>query len=87
MCLGIPGKVIKLFILDGTAMAIVDFGGVQQEVCVATVPEVQLGQYVIVHAGFALNLLSEQEAEETIRLLNAMNAFNKAQSDMEDTKA
>ena len=42
MCLGIPGKVIKLFILDGTAMAIVDFGGVQQEVCVATVPEVQL---------------------------------------------
>jgi len=68
-------------------MAIVDFGGVQQEVCVATVPEVQLGQYVIVHAGFALNLLSEQEAEETIRLLNAMNAFNKAQSDMEDTKA
>ena len=87
MCLGIPGKVIKLFILDGTAMAIVDFGGVQQEVCVATVPEVQLGQYVIVHAGFALNLLSVQEAEETIRLLNAMNAFNKAQSDMEDTKA
>jgi len=87
MCLGIPGKVIKLFILDGTAMAIVDFGGVQQEVCVATVPEVQLGQYVIVHAGFALNLLSEQEAQETIRLLNAMNAFNKAQSDMEDTKA
>jgi len=87
MCLGIPGKVIKLFNLDGTAMAIVDFGGVQQEVCVATVPEVQLGQYVIVHAGFALNLLSEQEAEETIRLLNAMNAFNKAQSDMEDTKA
>ncbi len=87
MCLGIPGKVIKLFILDGTAMAIVDFGGVQQEVCVATVPEVQLGQYVIVHAGFALNLLSEQEAEETIRLLNAMNAFNKAQSDMEDTNA
>jgi len=87
MCLGIPGKVIKLFNLDGTAMAIVDFGGVQQEVCVATVPEVQLGQYVIVHAGFALNLLSEQEAQETIRLLNAMNAFNKAQSDMEDTKA
>ncbi len=81
MCLGIPGKVIQLFDLDGTAMANVDFGGVQQEVCVATVPEVQVGQYVIVHAGFALNLLSEDEAMETMRLLNEINAFNQAEDE------
>ncbi|NMC16629.1 MAG: HypC/HybG/HupF family hydrogenase formation chaperone [Chloroflexi bacterium] len=81
MCLGIPGKVIQLFDLDGTAMANVDFGGVQQEVCVATVPEAQVGQYVIVHAGFALNLLSEDEALETMRLLNEINKFNQAEDE------
>ncbi len=81
MCLVIPGKVIRLFDLDGTAMANVDFGGVQQEVCVATVPEVQVGQYVIVHAGFALYLLSEDEAMETMRLLNEINAFNQAEDE------
>lgn len=81
MCLGIPGKVIRLYDLDGTAMANVDFGGVQQEVCVATVPEVQVGQYVIVHAGFALNLLSEEEALETIRLLRDINDFTQAEEE------
>lgn len=81
MCLGIPGKVIRLYDLDGTAMADVDFGGVQQEVCVATVPEVQVGQYVIVHAGFALNLLSEEEALETIRLLRDINDFTQAEEE------
>jgi len=62
-------------------MANVDFGGVQQEVCVATVPEVQVGQYVIVHAGFALNLLSEEEALETIRLLRDINDFTQAEEE------
>jgi len=79
MCLGIPGKIIRLYDLDGTAMANVDFGGVQQEVCVAAVPGVQLGQYVIVHAGFALNMLSEEEAQETIRLLKEIAEFNQAE--------
>ena len=79
MCLGIPGKIIRLYDLDGTAMANVDFGGVQQEVCVAAVPGVQLGQYVIVHAGFALNMLSEEEARETMRLLKEIAEFNQAE--------
>ena len=79
MCLGIPGKIIRLYDLDGTARANVDFGGVQQEVCVAAVPGVQLGQYVIVHAGFALNMLSEEEAQETMRLLKEIAEFNQAE--------
>lgn len=79
MCLGIPGKIIRLYDLDGTAMANVDFDGVQQEVCVAAVPGVQLGQYVIVHAGFALNMLSEEEARETMRLLKEIAEFNQAE--------
>lgn len=80
MCLGIPGQVIEIYELDGTMMSRVDFGGLQQEVCIATVPEVQLGQYVIVHAGFALNVLSDEEAEETIKLLNEVEAFNQQES-------
>lgn len=84
MCLGIPGQVIQIYELDGTMMSRVDFGGVLQEVCIATVPEVQLGQYVIVHAGFALNVLSDEEAEETIKLLNEVEAFNQQESASQD---
>ncbi len=76
MCLGIPGKVQKLYDQDGTPMAAVDFDGVQQAVCVATTPEVQVGQYVLVHAGFALNILSDYEAEETLKILRDLADFN-----------
>jgi len=76
MCLAIPGKILEIYERDGTLMSKVDFGGVQQEVCLATTPEAQVGQYVIVHAGFALNLLSAEEAEETLRLLDELDNFN-----------
>jgi hydrogenase expression/formation protein HypC len=76
MCLAIPGKIVEIYERDGTLMSKVDFGGVQQEVCLATTPEAQVGQYVIVHAGFALNLLSAEEAEETLRLLDELDNFN-----------
>lgn len=76
MCLGIPGKVVSIFDQENTLMASVDFDGLQQVVCVATTPEVQVGQYVLVHAGFALNVLSDTEAEETLRILRDLEAFN-----------
>ena len=76
MCLGIPGKILEIYEVDRTLMAKVDFEGVIQEVCIATTPEAQLGQYVLVHAGFALNLLSDQEADETLKILKDLAAFN-----------
>ncbi len=76
MCLGIPGKVIKIYETDGTLMSKVDFDGVIQEVCIATTPEAQVGQYVLVHAGFALNILSDQEASETLKILKDLETFN-----------
>ncbi len=76
MCLGIPGKVTKIYEQDGTLMASVEFDGVQQAVCIATTPEVTLGQYVLVHAGFALNVLSYTEAEETLKILRDLQEFN-----------
>ena len=76
MCLGIPGKVVNIYEQAGTLMASVDFDGVQQAVCIATTPEVQVGQYVLVHAGFALNVLSDTEAEETLKILRGLQEFN-----------
>lgn len=72
MCLAVPGKVIETFDENGLLMGRVDFGGTILRVCLAYVPEVQLGQYVIVHAGFALNVLDETEAQNTLELLKEL---------------
>ena len=69
MCLGVPGKVNEIYEANGLKMGKVDFGGVKREVCLEYVPEVEIGQYVIVHVGFAINMMSEEEAEETLALL------------------
>ncbi len=70
MCLGIPGKIIEVFEKDGLQMGKVDFGGVVRETCLAYIPEAQVGDYTIVHVGFALNIIDEQEAKETLALLD-----------------
>jgi hydrogenase expression/formation protein HypC len=73
MCLGVPGKILSLEPnAVGMTMGKVSFGGVTKEVCLAYVPEAQVGDYVIVHAGFALNTLNEQEANEVFDLLQQM---------------
>jgi len=76
MCLGIPGKIIEIYDLEGTPMSKVDLGGAQQEVCIATTPEAKIGDYVLVHAGFALNILTDEEAQSTLDLLTQIEAFN-----------
>ncbi len=74
MCLGVPGKVTT--IEDGLMrMGTVDFDGSCLNVCLAYVPEVRIGDYVLVHAGFALAQLDESEAQETIALLDQMDAL------------
>jgi hydrogenase expression/formation protein HypC len=76
MCLGIPGKIVELLPKEGLQMCKVDFGGVLREVCIETLPEAKIGDYVIVHAGFALNILSEEEAQETLALLDEISALD-----------
>lgn len=75
MCLGVPAKIVDLYEKDGLQMARVDFGGVERETCLAYVPEAKVGDYCIVHVGFALNLLSEEEAKETMELLKEISDF------------
>ena len=72
MCLGIPGKVIEIYETNGTRMGRVDFGGVTKEVCLAYVPEVEIGDYTIIHVGFAITRLDEQSAQETLKLFQEM---------------
>ena len=71
MCLGIPGKVIDIVPgSSGITMGKVSFGGIVKEVCLAYTPDVELGGYVIVHAGFAISQLNEAEAMEIFDLLH-----------------
>lgn len=73
MCLGIPGKITEIYEADGRRMGKVDFGGVIKETCLDFVPEAQVGNYCIIHVGFALNILDEQEAMETLDLFRQMD--------------
>ena len=70
MCLGVPGKVVDVREERSTRMATVDFGGVTKTVCLAYVPEVVVGDYTIVHAGFAITKLDEESALETLKMFD-----------------
>jgi len=72
MCLGIPGRVLSIEDADGLRMGTVDFGGVRKRACLAYVPETRVGDYVIVHVGFAISRVDEQEAARTLAVLRAM---------------
>lgn len=72
MCLGIPGRITQTTDVAGMLMGQVDFGGVSRDVCLAYVPEARVGNYVIVHVGFAISLVDEVEAKHTLEILRAM---------------
>ncbi|MGE0680269.1 MAG: HypC/HybG/HupF family hydrogenase formation chaperone [Candidatus Binatia bacterium] len=72
MCLGIPGRITTIFEEEGIRMGKVDFGGVFRRVCLAYLPDAQEGDYTIVHAGFAISLVDEAEAQRTLALLDEM---------------
>ena len=70
MCLGIPAKITEIYQQGSLQMGKVDFGGVVKHVCLAYVPEAKAGDYCLIHVGFALSLMNEEEAMETLKLLN-----------------
>ena len=70
MCLGIPGKLVEVHEQDDLPMGKVEFGGILKEVCLAYTPEAQVGDYVLVHVGFAISRIDEAEAQEMLDLLN-----------------
>jgi hydrogenase expression/formation protein HypC len=74
MCLAVPGKIIEIYENAGLMMGKIDFNGAIREACLAYVPEAKVGDYTIIHVGFALNLLDEAEALETLRLFDEISA-------------
>ncbi len=75
MCLGIPGKIIDIYTQNELLMGKIDFGGVTREACLTYVPEAKIGDYAVVHVGFALNLLDEAEAQETLKAFEEIDLF------------
>ena len=66
MCLAVPGKIEQVYEANGTRMGKINFGGVVKEACLAYVPELEVGDYTIVHVGFALSRIDEASARETL---------------------
>jgi len=76
MCLGIPGRVERRWERDGVLMGTVDFGGVRKDVCLAYVPDIDVGEWTIVHVGFALSRLDEESARETLALMESVGMLD-----------
>ncbi len=76
MCLGIPGKVVETYREHEVLMGKIDFGGVMKRVCLEHVSEVQPGEYVLVHVGFALSRIDETEARRVFEFLEEMNQLD-----------
>jgi hydrogenase expression/formation protein HypC len=79
MCLGVPGKVVETYREHDVHMGKVDFDGVCKRVCLEHVPDVRLGDYVLVHVGFALSQIDEEEAQRVFEFLRSMNQLDELQ--------
>lgn len=84
MCLGIPGRIVEVYESDGLQMGKIDFGGVTREACLAYVPEAKVGDYTIIHVGFALGVISEKDARETLELLRQIDDLNQEKNELLD---
>lgn len=82
MCLGVPAKIVELYLKDGIRMGKVDFGGVLREACFETLPDAKVNEYAIVHVGFAISQLNEEDAAETLRLLREMDQAGDAEEEI-----
>jgi hydrogenase expression/formation protein HypC len=78
MCLGIPGKVLDVGD-DDLRMGRIEFGGIVKEACLAYVPEARAGDYVVVHAGFAISRVDEEQAQQFFAYLEALDEVGDAE--------
>jgi hydrogenase expression/formation protein HypC len=77
MCLGIPGKLLEITSAENDAMRMgkVEFGGISKDICLAYLPDAEVGDYVLVHVGFAISKLDEKEAEEIFSYIQQIEQF------------
>lgn len=84
MCLGIPGRVVDRFKEHGILMGKVDFGGVQRTVCLDCVPEIEIGEYALIHAGFAISRIDEEEAQQVFRFLDTISELDEVRPQQQE---
>ena len=87
MCLAIPGKVVGITPENGLRMGRVDFGGIVKRVCLDFVPELEVGDYTIVHVGFALEKIDEETAEKTLAVFQQMGILDEELADGDEAFA
>ena len=85
MCLAVPGQVKTIFEEHGTRMGKVNFGGVVKEVCLAYLPEIEVGDYTIVHVGFAISQIDEASAQETLRTFEELGLLEEELAELRET--
>lgn len=85
MCLAVPGKIERISGEDFTRVARVDFSGVKKTISLAYVPEANVGDYVLVHVGFAISKIDEAEAEKVFEYLRQMNELGDLSESSPDT--
>ncbi len=76
MCLAVPGKIVDVWEEQGTRMATVDFDGIRKEICLAYLPDAELGDYAIVHVGFAISKVDEVSARETLQMFRELGILD-----------
>jgi hydrogenase expression/formation protein HypC len=79
MCLAIPGRISALHENAGVPMAKVDFGGITREACLSYLPDSRVGDYILVHVGFAISKVDEEEAARTYQYLSEMDQLTELQ--------
>ena len=85
MCLAVPGQVERIFEDNGTRMGKVNFGGVVKDVCLAYLPDIQVGEYTIVHVGFAISQIDEASAMETLRTFEELGLLEEELEELRET--
>jgi len=85
MCLAVPGQVEKIFEDQGTRMGKVNFGGVVKDVCLAYLPEIEVGDFTIVHVGFAISKIDEESAQETLRTFEELGLLEEELEELRET--
>ncbi len=85
MCLAVPGQVQEIFEENGARMGKVNFGGVVKTVCLAYLPDIVVGEYTIVHVGFAISQIDEESAKETLRTFEELGLLDEELNELRET--
>jgi hydrogenase expression/formation protein HypC len=75
MCLAVPGKITKVYDKDDIQMGTIDFDGITKEICLSYVPDIKIGEYALVHVGFAMQKLDEKSALETLQMFRELGVL------------